>query len=294
MNRLRARSELVVVAVALALAGCTVPALDRSTKKCQSDVDCARGEACGPSARCVPSANDAGAPFDLCASLAAFTGVQIVDGADDDLAALPIRTFNAADLKAVGSVAGDLLDVDARVGWSSLGLHAFFHVHYETGHVMVPTGSEPLFFGDGMELFFKADANLTGRYTASRDVGARQLIVVPPAGSAPMRSSAFYDEGHTDLGPVDPSWLVARSAADGYVVELQLPWSAIGGSVAPTAGARIGFDFAVDYRARVGATNPQYQLLLALKSVPDLSAGCFGDVAAPSCDDRTWCAPTLR
>ncbi len=297
-----------IVLAVVALASCTVPLLDFSGKKCLSDPDCPASEACLPDGGCAVSEADAramvpeGSPMmdarvvDPCTSIPRFSGTQRVDGANDDFAGVPVRSYRWSDLAALPAVVGDRLDLAAQVAWSDAGLHLFLHVHYESGVVVLPNGADPLWFGDAIEVFLKGDARLTGRFDGVRDQGAIQIVAVPDATGMP-RSQTYVNQGMTVLGPLPAGSVAARRDPDGYDLEFLVGWSLVGApSTPPAAGSSVGFDLGVDYHTRApdgGASNVQYQLLLSLAAVPDLTANCPGEAPIPSCDDRTWCTPRL-
>jgi hypothetical protein len=281
--------------------GCTVPALDLADKKCASAQDCTAGQTCSSAGACVSpldSGTDAALlPSDLCHLLPRFTGSQTVDGQDDDFSSVPAAAYPWGTLPTSGGgvAMGDHLDVTARVGWSALGLHMFMHVHYETGDVRVPKSSDPLWYGDAIELFLKGNSNLTGPFGKGVDVGALQIVAAPDL-TSPPRTQTFVSDGDAMPGPLPAGTIAARRDDAGYAIEFMIPWSLILPSTgaSPVAGSKIAFDFAVDYRSRsaeAGMNEPQYQLLLALRSVGTTT--CREGIPLPPCDDRTWCTPTL-
>ncbi len=311
------RATLATLALVSALAAtmCGVPALDLADKKCASALDCSSGQVCTPQGSCVPAPDqtdsgsadaggaDSAAPDgasspDFCQSIPRFTGTQLVDGDAADFTSVPPHYYPLASLVAQSMIVGDVLDTTARVGWSAAGLHLFFHVQYETGHVVVPDDAGPLWYGDALELFVKGRLPLTGEFDGVSDRGAEQIVAAPDPSNPPRTET--YVGGGTATGPLPAGTIAAVRDSKGYDLEIFLPWSAVvaTGEQAPAAGASIGFDFAVDYRARydAGAANPQYQLLLALKTVVGdaAAADCQMRPPFPSCDDRTWCTPTLR
>jgi hypothetical protein len=291
---------VLLAAVALAL-GCSVPALDLADKLCASSADCAGGQTCGTDGRCsapavVEAAGDGGA--DLCHAIAHFTGTQVVDGDPEDLASIPAASYPWSALSPSGglTVTGDKLDTTARVGWSDAGVHLYFHVTYETGTVIVPEGTDELWYGDALEIFVRGSGVLTGAYGGGADPGALQIIVVPDP-TNPPRTEMAVGYG-TNLGPLAGAQVAAVRDATGYGIEAMLPWSRISAAdasaIGPGAGQTIGFMFGVDYRDReAGAPyQPEYQLTIPLHAVSDTSP-CPNAQPIPSCDDRTWCTPTL-
>ena len=301
-------------AVALTLAvgiGCSVPALDLAGKKCQTDGDCTDGQSCSSAGACLstsvisPAADsgpvDAGPP-DYCQRIPPFTGTQVVDGHDDELTSLPLIFYGCMALVSWDdhSVAPDCLDTSARVGWSAKGVHLYFHVVYETGTVMVPEAGEALYDGDDFELFLKSNASVTGPYGGGSDPGALQILVAPDLHDP--RAGSFTSAGYVDAGVPPASTFAVHldtdaGGATGYAIEYFIPWSMISApsDPLPAAGGRIDFDFALDYRQRdlTIDSEPRYQLLLSSNGNVSNNPTCSGQTPVPSCDDRTWCTPTL-
>ena len=247
--------------------------------------------------------SDASTPRVLnpCESLPYFTGEQIVDGRDDDFATLPMRTYRDTDLIQKGSVVGGQIVVDVRSAWSERGVHWFFTVHNDANRaVVLPKIGDPLWYGDGIELFLKGDTLLTGTYDGEqKDPGALQIIAVPDLTGVP-RSGMYALAGEADFGPLPAASVAATPTEDGhgYNLELFIRWDLITPPphTAPAAGSSIALDFAVDYHSR-SAANPDdvgYQLLLHRAAVDEPNEDCMlGDVI-PSCDDRTWCGSRLE
>jgi hypothetical protein len=317
-----------VVAVALVLAvlfvSCSVPPLDLSAKKCSSASDCSSGETCTSAGACVSPADatveagpqgdasgrdsrsddaaplDALAPADPCTTILYFSGPQHVDGYNDDFASVPTELYPwgllppSNDFVPPSGIVD--LDVKLQVGWSGAGLHFFFHVHYERdGSVVVPEAGDLLWFGDGVELFLKADSNLTGPFGGTTDVGALHLAASPDQPNPP-RTQAYVSDAAVTTDPVASSNVAAHQNPDGYDLEFFIPWANIqAGGAIPEAGSSIGLDFGIDYRNREAGSDPNqqpdYQLLLQQGAVSPTS--CPYNQSLPWCDDRTWCRPTL-
>lgn len=318
-GRARLSFSLLVFATAPALVAvsCIVPALDLASKKCSSTQDCA-GQTCNAAGACVATdgsvstdggghesgpTGDALAPVDLCQTIPYFPGTQVVDGESSDFAGVPTESYPWGSLQTSnGVVGGSPLDVTAKVGWSAAGLHLFFHVHYESDGgstqadtLVLPGASDPLWYGDALEIFVKGNSDCTGNFGATLDVGALHLVASPDP-TNPPRSVTFESDGGEMTDPVPTADMAAHQDADGYDLEFLVPWpdvSAPDGS-APQASQRIALDFGVDYRDRspeAGTSQPEYQLLLADR--PVTSTTCPFMTALPPCDDRTWCTPAL-
>ena len=109
----------------------------------------------------------------------------MVDGNDSDLASLPAIAYPWSALKPSGGLTliGDKLDTTTRIGWSDLGVHLYFKVSYETGVVIVPTGTDQLWYGDALEIFPQ------GRRRAHRRIRRRRR-----SGCAPDHRGARCDQ----------------------------------------------------------------------------------------------------
>jgi hypothetical protein len=286
---------------------CTVPTVDFADKKCQTVSDCP-GKTCSAAGKCVSAADaggDGSSPVGLCQAIPPFgSGVQTVDGNNDDFASVPSQYLSYKQFVNSANIMNDELDVTAQVGWSDAGLHMFFHVQYESGGpvALPPFDGGELWYGDALELFLKGSLPLTGNFNGVSDRGAIQIAVAPDL-TNPPRSETYVDKGNTLLGPLSSDTVGAhRDGSDAYDIELMIPWRLIlaPGATEPKAGSKIGFDFAVDYRYRgdggaLNPANPELQMLLADNpAVGTAPTDCPpGSTSVPSCDDRTWCTPTL-
>jgi hypothetical protein len=160
-------------------------------------------------------------------------------------------------------------------------------VHVAQSFVQAPAAGEFLWHGDAIELFASGFTPLTGSFAAGSDTGALQVIAVPP-GSAPAQANLYLNAVLVEA--FDPSRFAARLTSDGYDVELEIPWSELHGTPAP--GVQIGFDYGIDVRGTGAASSaPWVQALLGLNA--QATSTCAPKASHPSCDDRTWCTPTL-
>jgi hypothetical protein len=125
------------------------------------------------------------------------------------------------------------------------------------------------------------------------------IIIAPGLDDAGGAASAYGSNG---IGPI------AMPAADafatrlepgvGYNVELRVPWSTLG-QPAPTLGSTVGFDVGIDLRLppnEGGVLDYQaFHRVVPLLGTQKPNGVCpsYYWPAHPSCDDRTWCRPTL-
>jgi hypothetical protein len=294
------RLQSLLLTSLVTLAGCVVPDLDLAGKKCEVDSDCAGAEQCTAGA-CVT-------PLTPCGPIPRLAPTQVVNGEANEFKGIPQRLLdskhNGAVFVATSQEPPIGVKVAAQVAWSEEGLHLFFHVDDDSTGLVVPAKGEPLFDGDAIELFVKGDGDLTGKFNGRElDPGAMQIIFVPPAMGLPPRVESYANinstkhAGFRDLGPLDPHDYDFKVSSTGFDLEVELPWHVIRGDdkVTPTAGDRIGFDFAIDHRSR---TEEEFLYQLVLH---DLEHGTgVGDCTQqdqhpphPSCDDLTWCRPEL-
>jgi hypothetical protein len=306
----------------LLVVSCSVPGIDLASKKCATTTDCNAGQVCNtgtgacadvdgsvgfPDGGSLDSAMGADAlmPVDLCNSIPYFSGSQVVDGDGSDFSSVPTENYPWRSIPTSNNTfngPADPLDVTAKVGWSSVGMHLFFHVHYEDDGgadagdtLVVPFPSDPLWYGDAVEIFIKGDTSCTGNFGSTEDVGALHLIASPDPTNPPRTATFASDAGETtDLVASDA--VAAHQDSDGYDLEFLVPWADViaPDAGAPAAGQKIAFDFGVDYRNRLpeaGSNQPSFQLLLAVG--PQDPTSCMFGAALPPCDDRTWCTPVL-
>jgi hypothetical protein len=309
--------------LAAVLASCSVPALDLTGKKCQTDQDCNGGGSCRVDGTCAAPEDagdsgpesgpptESGASFAFCTAIPRLTRPPTVDGQPDEFPSglAHYSTGMAGGLTTVQAGKHLAQDVDVGAGWSDGGVLLFFHVDYQTGDsVIVPGAQDPLYYGDGVEVFLKGNGLLSGSYDGvTEDPGALQFIVVPKTDQIPERGQIYANAGLYDGGSIDTNDYTAFVVQDpdggvGYNVEMAIPWSLIvvDGGTWPSADASIGFDFAVDYHTRPADAAPSVDYQGALSDntsndggLPPACGQSVGSLDTPSCDDLTWCRPTL-
>jgi hypothetical protein len=113
------------------------------------------------------------------------------------------------------------------------------------------------------------------------------FAVAPPKGNTPARATVIAGSTKT---PLDPQYWAARLVADGWEVEVKLPWPGTGNAPS-AAGATVGFQLGL------GMSEQQDKRIeFATLPIPTVAAGttCPQNHAMPWCDDRTWCKPTAQ
>lgn len=225
---------------------------------------------------------------DACKGIPRFTAPkQVLDGIGDEFCDVPATRLVATAapyMLPTPPPSGIDTVVLIRTAWSPTALHV--HVHVDQGRVSAPGGLEEIWRGDGVEVFASGFTPLTGKYDGTSDPGALQIIAVPPGASA---SRAELYSGETLKSFLPPSTFAARLVPGGYEVELEIDWTSLHGT--PKTGLVIGFDLGVDVRQDPAVIGPKLQSFLAYTAVS--LTPCSKPTAHPSCDDRTWCTPTL-
>jgi hypothetical protein len=179
--------------------------------------------------------------------------------------------------------------VTLRVGWSPEAL--WVHAHVTDPSVRPDTVSTSLWNGDNIQIFFSGNSALTGPYTGTQDGGATHVIVAPAAGTFAGRAITLYESSATvSITALPAGTWASRLVADGYEIELRLPWPA---SAQPrTPGLAIGFNFMIgvaDSASALELEGALSNITIPLSSAPQ----CYLRVH-PGCDDRTWCTPVLE
>ena len=250
----------------------------------------------GPPPTDVPATGCTTATATPCTNLSRFGGSQTMDGNNNDFCDVPAFQFGVANAQAkhnYNNVPDSQVEVvTAQVAWSqNTGIHAFFNVKDSSVQTvnMVDPGQaiDKAYQGDSIELFISSSDTVTGLTATDNNT----LHIIVPANGPAVQVKASNNGGisaaHTAL-PTSQYFQLATST--GYVIELQLPWP---GS-APTAGARIRFDLALNSADKTYGTVDDMrdaQLVYTLATLTGATT-CAGTADA-WCDDRTWCSTTL-
>ena len=231
---------------------------------------------------------------DACKKIPRFpAGVkQVVDGAGDEfceVVATKTIASSGAFMEPTPPPAGIDTVFYTRVAWSDDALH--IHVRVEQSAVYPPSSIEQIWHGDAVEIFVGGTAPLTGKYGPKTGDADAYQVIGAPAGSAAARAEVWYDSALQAFLP--PSSFAARIVPGGYEIELLLDWTTL--KMKPVSGAVIAFDSAVDVRRDSSVTGPRLQSFLGYTKVIGPSP-CNPErtTAHPSCDDRSWCSPSLE
>jgi len=197
----------------------------------------------------------------------------VMDGAADDWPpTLPAINLDRADeltWKVQGTPWVDARDCSARVvsRWDAENI--YFMINVNDDRVMmdapirekVKENKNYLYLADCVELFF--DAELMRDFAMPRhNADDYQVLVAPPLpDGSPMQLHIGAYTGHQsaqfDWQAAAEVTAAAVLTADGYRLEVRVPWQFLGGPpVAP--GAMLGFDLAVDDDDTEDAVEPAY------------------------------------
>jgi hypothetical protein len=221
-----------------------------------------------------------------------FTGVQTLDGQDTEFCNIPAFELNFANAARVASFnAGGTLSerLVAKVAWSSEGVHAYLRV-FDSTIVSAPNLTN-IWNGDGAELLFSSSTALTGN--TATDGNTYHVIVSPASlsGGTSYVASSRSSLGQGTQTALDPSRYVAVTLADGYAVELKLPWPML----IPTVGSNIAFDAQLNSADGPMSTSDSYvRDAQAILYQGAGTANTCGTTIGPYCDDRLWCVVQLQ
>lgn len=200
---------------------------------------------------------------------------QEVDGSDADFCGVPSVAWRHGDGGFESLATAADADAIVRVAWSTAALH----VHAWIGDDDVRPNEERPYLGDAFEVFVSSTDELEGEFDGAEAAGSVQLVV------APGQTGPIVELYPDDAQPLEGVQATALSVADGYVVEMFIPWR---WPERITIDSRIGFDVALDSATGESAFS---QALLCLEPVETTS--CASMDPHPSCDNRTWCRPRL-
>ena len=103
----------------------------------------------------------------------------------------------------------------------------------------------------------------------------------------PSRAVLYRNQQRTAF---DQQYWATRLTADGWEVEVKLPWP---GTLMPAAaGATLGFQLGLSMSETQGGNRVEFATLPIPTGVTGTT--CPQNHAMPWCDDRTWCRPTLE
>jgi hypothetical protein len=215
---------------------------------------------------------------------------QTMDGRADDFCDVPFVVFDNStgivkDPNPTPAEARTTMTI--RAAWSTFGLH--LHLAVKDPKVIVtPYSNDNLFEADSVEVYTAGYDALTGAFDGmTKDLGAQQIIIAPtnPEGTVMTRGVYFFS-GTRKGSPSIDRW-AARNTAEGYEIEMRVPWADLkpSGMPAPTAGKKIALTFAFNNKTDTTKAFSVFQV----KPVATPVTGC----TQPFCDDRYWCTPTL-
>jgi hypothetical protein len=214
--------------------------------------------------------------------------------------------------------AGLSAKVQARVAWSSLGIHAHFNVIDPA-----VAGLGPYLASDKVSFQIGGKSPLLGEYIGyGKDKGMLNIQMRPPSPrdlgipgltGRPEGEAHLFFIGHLrstdticrglELPVVAPIEFASRVTADGYAHELFIPWASLNRTAPPSSGTAIALDMTLFDTEMPGIEMPPYFDDTGLQGVVayrinttgvDLASSCCSGSLYPDCDDRTWCSPSLE
>ena|GEM_PF-61800 len=169
-------------------------------------------------------------------------GGETVAASVYDIPRVPVKAIDAADWGELGFRVAAIVDTDlgtaapefhaarCRLGWNDQGLLVYMDVRDAT-----PAEGPNIWNGDCVEIFVGLEA---------RNNANRLQYLVSPGRTAefdkPRIQFAHVDlpQDHRPDSPPEGTKYATRTTADGYVIELLIPWTALG--VSPVAGLELG------------------------------------------------------
>lgn len=227
-----------------------------------------------------------------------------MDGAPDEFCDVPGQALDASNWVHPfffhGASASDIHEkATVRVAASADGLR--IHVHVTDATVFVSTDPLTLHEGDSIEVYAAGFVPTHGDFDGTVDIGARHIILAPPSGPGFGARALVWDStcpGTPSPQPLDTSFFAGRLVADGWELELALPWSFLTApaTTPPSSGAQVGFTLALNAQDDAAAGGRQVQAFLGYQTIGSSPscAACTKTEGEPFCDDRTWCTPTLQ
>lgn len=235
-------------------------------------------------------------PCDKLPARQALATGQTLDGRADDFCDVPYVDF----ANGVGAVRDPnptpteaQTTMRIRVAWSTFGVHAHVAVRDSKLLVAMPATEKFLFYGDSIEIYVAGYDALTGSFDgATKDYGAQQIIIAPPTadGTVGTRATYFYGAVGAKGSPLSDRWF-SRVTAEGYEIELRLPWADLKPAAmpVPVAGKKIALTWA--FNNKYDAAKQQAFSVFQARPVGIPPVPACGQ---PYCDDRMWCTPTLQ
>jgi hypothetical protein len=244
-----------------------------------------------PVGTCTPPA---AATDYACMKMARFTAAkQVVDGIGDEFCNVPPVHFTAGNAPYREGGNGIATappfppppeEITFRAAWSADAFH--LHAHVVDPSIFVNADLNTLWNGDELEIFAAGGSNFTVTYPNGTSANAMEIGVAPPQGLVPARGVIYLGQNRVAL---DQKYWAVRTVADGYEVEVQLPWA--GTAIPAGAGATLGFHLGLSTQDTDGVGREEYASL----PVPGLAGStCPQGHAMPWCDERAWCSPTAQ
>jgi hypothetical protein len=215
---------------------------------------------------------------------------QTLDGAGDEFVGIPPMTFEVSELPYLSRSATVPARVTVRAAWADDAFVAHVHV---VDPAILPDSGATLWNGDSVQFFLAGTGTLTGTYSGTQDGGATHIIIAPTDGVVAARGITIYEPCYACVmsTALPTTVYAARTVADGYEVEVRMPWAAT--AEPRVSGAHIGLNLMFGVANTPGAG---LELEGAMRNDPTLASESCSPTPTthPGCDDRTWCTPRLE
>jgi hypothetical protein len=226
--------------------------------------------------------------------MAPFTAAtQVLDAYADEFCDVPPVHFTAGDAPYKEGETGSMSapnppppeEITFRAAWSTAAFH--FHAHIVDPMICVNSDLTGLYNGDELELFVAGGTDFTVTYPTGTSANAISIGISPARGTIPSRAVLYRNQTRTAF---DQQYWATRLTADGWEVEVRLPWP---GTLMPAAaGATLGFQLGLSMAEVQGGNRVEFATLPIPTGVTGTT--CPQNHAMPWCDDRTWCKPIAQ
>jgi hypothetical protein len=137
------------------------------------------------------------------------------------------------------------------IGWDASSLYLAIGVR-DDKHVQLASGSK-LYLGDDVEI--QLDANLAADFTSTYLSSDDYQLGLSAGDFASRAPEAYRWYPSAMAGKLSGVTVKAKSTADGYILEAQIPWSTLG--ITPAEGQSFGFALSLSDNDKAGAAVQQ-------------------------------------
>lgn len=155
------------------------------------------------------------------------------------------------------------------IGWDATSLYVAIGIR-DDKHVQIASGSK-LYLGDDVEI--QVDANLAGDMTAAYLSSDDYQLGLSAGDFGSLAPGAYRWYPAASAGKLSNVTLKAKPTAEGYALEAQIPWSALG--ITPVEGQTFGFALSLSDNDRA-ATAVQQSMVSSVSSRKLLNPTTWG------------------